>query len=65
MGISKLILKELENCAKDLGFSKAILYTGIKQYEAIGLYEKDGYARIDNYGQYNDNMTRLSFEKKL
>jgi GNAT superfamily N-acetyltransferase len=65
MGISKLILKELENWAKDLGFSKAILETGIKQYEAIGLYEKVGYARIDNYGQYKDIMTSLCFEKKL
>jgi len=65
MGISKLILKELENWAKDLGFSEAILETGVKQGEAIGLYSNAGYSRIENYGQYKDISTSVCFEKKL
>jgi putative acetyltransferase len=64
-GISKLILKELENWARDMGFSRAVLETGIKQYEAIGLYNKAGYTRIENYGQYKDITTSVCFDKKL
>jgi putative acetyltransferase len=51
-GISKLILSELENWGAHLGYSKSILETGIKQIEAIGLYERFGYQRIDNYNHY-------------
>lgn len=65
MGISKLILKELENWAKELGFSKAILETGTKQSEAIGLYKRSGYNRITNYGQYIDLLTSVCFYKNL
>lgn len=49
-GISKLVLQELEKWARDLGYSKTILETGSKQFEAIGLYQKNGYTRIENYG---------------
>jgi GNAT superfamily N-acetyltransferase len=47
-GISKLILNELEKWATELGFTRAILETGIKQPEAIGLYNKAGFIRIEN-----------------
>ena len=65
LGISKLILSDLENWARDLGFSKAILETGIKQPEAIGLYKKTGYLLIANYGQYKNIPTSICFEKPL
>ena len=39
-GIASKILNQLENWTKELGFSKTILETGIKQTEAIALYEK-------------------------
>ena len=64
-GISKLILSELEKWAIELGYLKAILETGKKLPEAIGLYEKSGYFRIDNYGQYKDLPNSICFEKKL
>jgi len=64
-GISKSILNELEKWAIELGYLKAILETGEKLPEAIGLYQKSGYLRIDNYGQYKDLPTSLCFEKTL
>ena len=64
-GISKTILKELEKWALELGFSKSILETGIKQPEAIRLYEKNGYFKIDNYGQYVGVSNSICFEKIL
>lgn len=51
-GIARSILTELETWAGELGFSECILETGVKQPEAIRLYQKSGYETIPNYGQY-------------
>ncbi|WP_321479466.1 GNAT family N-acetyltransferase [uncultured Bacteroides sp.] len=63
--ISKLILEELEKWAGELGYSKAVIETGYKQHEAIGLYSKNGYGRIENYGPYKDFPESLCFEKLI
>jgi putative acetyltransferase len=64
-GIATKIILELENWAGELSFSKCILETGLKQPEAIALYEKNGYKRIPNYGQYAGVANSLCFEKRL
>jgi GNAT superfamily N-acetyltransferase len=64
-GIAVEVLKELEIWAKELGNSKCILETGIKQPEAISLYKKCGYRFIDNYGQYAGVENSICFEKLL
>lgn len=64
-GIATLLLKELETWANELRFSKCVLETGLKQPEAIRLYEKNGYARISNYGQYAGMHNSVCFEKKF
>ena len=51
-GIAALILQQLEQWAKAEGFIACVLETGLNQPEAIRLYEKTGYERIPNYGQY-------------
>ena len=51
-GIAVKILAELEIWAKELNFSECILETGLKQPEAVQLYQKSGYETIPNYGQY-------------
>lgn len=51
-GIAGKILAELETWAKELNFSECILETGLKQPEAVRLYQKSGYETIANYGQY-------------
>src|SRR5262249_34346879 len=38
--------------ARRAGFSRVRLETGVRQPEAIRLYEAAGYGRIDNYGKY-------------
>lgn len=63
--IATKILVELENWAHELSFSKCILETGKRQHEAIGLYVKNGYKTIPNYGQYAGVPNSLCFEKKL
>ncbi|MCL5130276.1 GNAT family N-acetyltransferase [Algibacter sp. L4_22] len=65
IGIASLILNELEKWARELLYKKCILETGIKQPEAIGLYEKNGYKLILNYGQYANIENSKCFEKVI
>ncbi|WP_284653758.1 GNAT family N-acetyltransferase [Flavobacterium terrisoli] len=51
-GIAASILSELENWAKDEGYTSCILETSNKLESAIALYKKSGYEVIPNYGQY-------------
>jgi len=64
-GIATKVLTELEGWATELSYEKCILETGKKQPEAIALYEKNGYKRIPNYGQYAEIENSLCFEKVL
>ena len=52
MGLAQTILLELEGWAHDLGYSFSVLETLYKQKEAIALYQKTGYAIVDNYEPY-------------
>lgn len=64
-GIAATVLAELETWAKELDYKKCILETGLKQPEAISLYQKCGYHRMPNYGQYKDVENSVCFEKWL
>lgn len=64
-GIASGVLAELEAWASALGYSKCILETGTKQPEAIGLYQKNQYQLIANYGQYAGLANSVCFEKTL
>ncbi|WP_200977650.1 GNAT family N-acetyltransferase [Echinicola sp. 20G] len=64
-GIASVVLAELEKWAKELNYKRCILETGLKQPEAIKLYEKNGYLLIPNYGQYIGVSNSRCFEKTL
>ena len=64
-GLATLVLKELEKWAIELGYYHLILETGIRQPEAIRLYNKNGYHSIPNYGQYEGVSSSVCFEKHL
>lgn len=64
-GIARTILAELEKWATENGFNRTILETGIKQHEAIGLYIKNGYYKIPNYGQYAGNANSVCLKKDI
>jgi putative acetyltransferase len=51
-GIATQILLELELWAKEEGYTISLLETGYMQKDAIALYTKLGYEKIDNFGQY-------------
>lgn len=64
-GVAKRILQELEHWAGEDGFLMARLETGIKQPEAIGLYERMGYTRTDNYPPYVGFSTSVCMAKPI
>ncbi|SRR6266496_51472 len=64
-GIASRVLHELEGWASELSYEKCILETGKRQPEAIGLYKKNGYKLIPNYGQYAEVENSLCFEKYI
>jgi len=64
-GYSKAIVNDLEQQARVRGYKVMRLETGVRQPEAISLYESLGYHRIPNYGEYRDSGLSVCFEKKL
>jgi putative acetyltransferase len=64
-GISRLILRKIEAVAAEFGYQALRLETGLRQPEAIGLYETSGYRRTPCYGIYVDNPLSVCFEKQL
>ncbi|WP_411768129.1 GNAT family N-acetyltransferase [Winogradskyella sp. A3E31] len=64
-GIASKILNSLEEWAKELGFTHAILETGIRQKEAVEFYKKNNYESIPKYGQYKGMDNSLCFKKHL
>lgn len=64
-GIAGRILTELQVWAKELGYRKCVLETGDKMVEAIGLYKKNNFKIIPNYGQYANIESSICFEKEI
>ncbi|WP_435357098.1 GNAT family N-acetyltransferase [Emticicia sp. SJ17W-69] len=65
LGVSHLILAELEQWAKELGFKAALLETLYKQSAAISLYQKRGFKIIQNYGPYVGLDKSICMKKEL
>jgi GNAT superfamily N-acetyltransferase len=64
-GLSRLVLRELEATAIRMGYGALVLETGLRQPEAIALYESDGYAVIPNFGFYKESPLSVCYRKEL
>lgn len=64
-GLATKTLNELEDWAKELGYTSTVLETGVRQTEAVEFYKKNNYKVIPNYGQYIGVKNSLCFEKIL
>ena len=51
-GLARVLLEALEALARDLGYERVRLDTGVHQHAALKLYRGAGYLEIDDY---NDN----------
>lgn len=64
-GIAGQVLGELERRASACGYAEVWLETGLRQPEALALYERMGYGRIPNYGPYAGDPLSVCFRKTL
>lgn len=64
-GLATAIVKELETWSKEMGYEKAVLESSLEQNEALSVYEKSGYQRIPNYGQYIGVDASVCYEKTI
>jgi len=64
-GLGKILLEGLENWGRALGYNKAMLETGLKNFAAHKLYERSGYRRIDNYGPFVGMEESWCYGKKI
>jgi putative acetyltransferase len=64
-GVGKAVLEKLETLARKSGYRVIRLETGLKQPEAIALYEAAGFKPYPCYGPYATNPLSVCFEKKL
>lgn len=64
-GIASLMVAELENWGRELGYKTIILETGKGQPEAIALYRKLGYNDIPRFGEFPEESRSVCLGKIL
>jgi transketolase len=64
-GIARRVLEELEREARRLGVARVVLETGIRNPEAIALYQRAGYAEIPLFGEYLGSPFSVCMAKEL
>src|SRR5437588_311572 len=64
-GVGGALLDRLEREAAGRGYGAVRLETGLRQPEAIRLYERRGYRTIENFGVYADSSLARSYEREL
>ena len=64
-GYARRLLKALEDLAREQGFRRVVLETGLAQPEAIALYASAGYLPIEGFGHYKDSDLSRSFARDL
>jgi len=67
-GVSRLVLRRLEDAARERGWTTLRLETGPRRPEAVGLYTGAGYRPIRAFGAYRDDpdaVDSLYFEREL
>ncbi len=64
-GVARRMLAELERNARQLGYGRIRLETGVLQPEAQALYESVGFQRIPAFAPYVGNPSSVCFEKVI
>ena len=64
-GTASAILIELENWAREEGFTSCILETSCRLENAIALYQKFGFEITPNYGQYIGVESSVCMKKNI
>jgi putative acetyltransferase len=64
-GFGRAVLERLEARARELGFRLLRLETGIRQVEAIALYERMGFVVCPPFGPYREDPLSPCYERRL
>jgi len=64
-GLSRRLLSELESYAHAENIGVLRLETGIENHEALALYQKAGYVRIEAFGEYWNDPLSVFMEKRV
>jgi ribosomal protein S18 acetylase RimI-like enzyme len=64
-GIARALLVGLEELAAVAGYSTVRLATGVRQPEAIALYERHGYRLTQPFGKYVGDELARCYQKTL
>lgn len=64
-GVGRAMMAALESDLRAHGIEIARLETGIRQPEALALYERCGYAPIPPFGDYREDPLSVFLEKRL
>lgn len=64
-GFARRLLAELERTAAAAGGRRMVLETGVRQPEAIALYQSAGYQEIERFGWHRDSANSRCYAKPL
>jgi GNAT superfamily N-acetyltransferase len=64
-GVARRMLAALEDSARSYGRTRMILETGVRNPEAIKLYQSTGYECIEHFGHYRDSPDVVSLGRDL
>lgn len=64
-GHARRMLAALEDWARERGYRRVVLETGLAQPEAMALYERAGYEPVPGFGHYKDSELSRSFARDL
>lgn len=64
-GLARRMLAHLEASAAEHGAEVVVLETGLRQPEAIALYESSGYTPIPGFGHYKESPTSRCYARRL
>ena len=64
-GVADALMRQLEDCARELDLSVMRLETGDLLHAAHRLYERHGFVKCGPFGNYQANKTSVFMEKRL
>jgi len=64
-GLARAMLAHLERTAAEAGYDVLVLATGLRQPEAMALYESSGYESIRPYGHFEHSELGRAYAKRL
>ena len=63
--IARDMMGKIEDKAREFGYKRTILQTREIMKDAVGLYERIGYSRIENYPPYDTLLGAICMAKEL